>query len=310
MSSARPMPDTSVGWQFQTSTARPSTTGYGTNPIDTTTTIIAASTNNSPAGGDTGYMEMQMSNVAVAATGVFSGIQMVSNAGGGTDGEQWLHYKGQNTASYNPESSPSSFGFYFIAANATTAVNDGVWYHFPLALPLHYANSTHDVGVSQPGINEANGRAYIAFNSRFAHPEYFPTGHSMIVYYSSNSTGGQLGLTEGTTSDGNWVQLANWLDSSFQTVVESWHWQLGIEMEGNVWGARIIAVDFAYGNSTVKNMIIEDFMFTTTTNEQLAFANPWVANIRVPAGSNLYCRAQSSGAVNATFYVYAYGVVG
>lgn len=306
MSSARPMPDTSVGWQFQTSTARPSTTGYGIDPgvVDTPTTIIAASTNNSPAGGDTGYMEMQMSNVAVAATGVFSGIQMVSNAGGNETTYQWLHYKGQNTASFNPETNPSAFQFYFIGSNATTAVNDGIWYHFPLALPLHYANTTHDVGLAQPGLDESNGRAYIAFNSRFTHPEYFPTGHSLIVYYSSNST------TEGTTSDGNWVQMANWMDSTFPTVVEAWHWQLGIKMEGTVWGARIIAVDFAYGNSTVKNMIIEDFIFTTTTNEQLAFANPWVANIRVPAGSNLYCRAQSSGAVNAQFYVYAYGVVG
>lgn len=310
MSSARPMPDTSVGWQFQTSTARPSTTGYGIDLPTSATAIVAASTNNSPAGGDTGYMEMQISNVAVAATGVFSGIQLVSNSGGGAGGEQWLHYKGQNTASFNPEADPSAFQFYFIGGNATTAVNDGIWYHFPLALPLHYANTTHNIGLSQAGVDEANGRAYIAFNSRFAHPEYFPTGHSLIVYYSSNSTGGTQTVTEGTTSDGNWVQMANWLDSTFQTVVESWHWQLGIEMDGTVWGARIIAVDFAYGNSTVKNMIIEDFIFTTTTNEQLAFANPWVANIRVPAGSNLYCRAQSSGAVNAQFFVYAYGVVG
>lgn len=313
MSSARPMPDTGVGWQYQTATSRPSTASYGINPgvSGAPTLIITASSNNGPSGGDTGYMEINISNVAVSGALAVYFIELHSNTVNDPTSPQPLHYRGQNTSggAFDPENKPKTYISSISGTSAANAAADGIWYHFPLTFPLHYANSTHDVGVWDN--NEANGRVYISFNSRFVHPEYFPTGQSLICYFSANSTGGPTTVTEGTTSDGSWFQMSNILDATFPTVVEAWHWQLGIEMShAGTSGDRIIAVDFAYGNSTVKTMVIEDFMFTTTTTEQVAYSNPWVANIRVPAGSNLYCRAQSSGAVNAAFFVYAYGVVG
>lgn len=298
----RILPNTRVGWKWQNAMAtRPSTAAYGVNaPITTPTLTINAQSNVASFGPDTGYMEIQISKVAVAAVSTQYLLELGSN-----NGVDLLHYRGQNTASYDPTNG-TLFNTALVGHNASNTVMDGIWYHFPLSLPLNFANSMHNLGIVTTTATVAGSRVYMAFNSRFQAPEYFPTGSSIITYVSSAN------VVEGTTSDGSWISMTNLKDGSLDTRAEAWHWQMGLKIDSSVtvMGDRIIALDLAYGNSTVKTMVIEDLMVTTTASEQVSYSNPWVANIRVPMGSNLYCRSQSSGAVNAAFLVYAYGVVG
>jgi hypothetical protein len=138
---------------------------------------------------------------------------------------------------------------------------------------------------------------------RPSNPSQIRKGSFVEAVGASNPNG--TALTSGTTSEGSWTLLGT-------TVNRLWWWQLGIQVTSSDTShtAGVHHVDLAVGDGSNYDIMILDLSVNvqgqeTITNQPLTAGVEW----DVPAGSNIYIRAQKSAAVDA-LYACAYGLGG
>ncbi len=186
-----------------------------------------------------------------------------------------------------------------ICGNASTYVaGSGSWFYFPIFIP---AGAT--IGA------RGNSTVTTAFRVGLV-PMRLPSNPSMIrkgSFVTSYGVTGNAGtaITAGSTSEGAWVSLGT-------TTYRHWWWQFGYQLPSTdtSHAAAGIHIDVATGDATKKDIIIQDNLIQTTsaeaaTNIQITAGVEW----EVPAGANLYVRAQSSGTAEAS-QIAVYGLGG
>jgi hypothetical protein len=174
----------------------------------------------------------------------------------------------------------------------------GVWYYFPIFIP---AGSR--VGAVARGSVTTAIRVGMMAMERPANPSMIRKGSFVESIGISGNTG--TSVTSGTTSEGAWTLLG-------ATTLRTWWWQVGMQIAttDTSWSTNSIHVDLAVGDASNKDIIIMDANFTTTTNEQLVNP-PLTAGVEwdVPAGTNVYVRAQCSGTADP-YEIGAYALGG
>jgi hypothetical protein len=173
----------------------------------------------------------------------------------------------------------------------------GVWYYFPIFIPAGSRVA-------------ARGNSTVATAFRVGCVlQQEPLNPVMVrraSYMQALGISGNVGtaITPGTTAEGAWTLIGT-------TTERLWWWQLGFQAStgDTAWGAGVMHVDVAVGDATNKDIIIQDNPITFSTAEALTNI-PITAGVEwdVPAGSNIYARAQYSGTLDSyTCAVYGAG---
>ena len=171
-----------------------------------------------------------------------------------------------------------------IGGNAGTYAQGGLWYYFPVFVPA----GTRLSARAQGSVTTAF-RVFTQLLQKPANPSQVRKA-SFIEAYGITAPGGTA-LTAGTTSDGSWTLVGT-------TTNRVWWWQFGAQVN-TADTAHITAAahfDVAAGDGTNFDVLIQDAQFITSTSET-AGNPPLSAGVEfsVPAGTNIYVRAQSSG---------------
>jgi hypothetical protein len=187
-----------------------------------------------------------------------------------------------------------------ICAGASTyVVGFNQWYFFPLLIP---AGSRLAIRA-QSSVTTAF-RCYIQCLQAPLNPSAIRKG-SFVETIGAGTVPGGTAVTAGTTAEGAWTLLGT-------TTSRLWWWQLGIQIatSDTSWIAGAQHFDVAYGDATNKQIIIQDLLYATTTAE-VGSNPPLTAGVEcpVPEDTNIYVRAQSSGAPDP-YLVTAYGLGG
>jgi hypothetical protein len=182
------------------------------------------------------------------------------------------------------------------AVGAYTVV--GVWYYFPLFVPA----GSRIAARAQSTVTNAF-RVGCQLFERPSNPAQIRKGGFVEAIGVSGVSG--TSVTGGTTTEGAWTSLGT-------TTERLWWWQLGLQIDvaDTNWNVAALHVDLAVGNGSSYDVIIADALITATTAEALTNP-PLSAGVEwsVPAGSTMYARIQSSGALDP-YQVSAYGLGG
>lgn len=173
----------------------------------------------------------------------------------------------------------------------------GKWYFFPLFIP---AGST--VGCKANGTVATAFRCGIQLLQQPVRPEMMRYGSFVESIGVSGNQG--TAITPGTTSEGSWTSMGT-------TTKETWWVQFGFQVSSSdtAWVANAINVDVAVGDGTNFDIIWQDAACPTTTSETQT-TPPLTGGMecRLPAGSTLYMRAQTSSSLDSYFAsMYALG---
>ncbi len=177
-------------------------------------------------------------------------------------------------------------------------VSGGAWYYFPIFIP---AGSR--IGAKAMGSVATAIRVGAVARQKPSNPSMIRKGS----YIETLGISGHVGtaVTPGTASEGAWTSLGT-------TTKRCWWWQIGIQVPttDTSWNAAGIHVDLAVGDVSNKDIIISDTLIITTTSEAMALL-PITAGVEwdVPAGSEIFVRAQSSGTLDS-YTAAAYGCGG
>lgn len=173
----------------------------------------------------------------------------------------------------------------------------GLWYYFPLFVPAGAS-----IGIRANGSVTTAIRVFASLMQRPARPEMVRVGSLVDTLGVSGSVG--TVIVPGTTSDGSWTLIGT-------TTHRCWSWQVGLQVAvaDTAWTAGNLFVGLAVGDGTNFDIIIKDQLFITTTTEAISNYLPLNFERDVPAGSNIYMRAQSSSALDA-YTAAAYGLGG
>jgi hypothetical protein len=184
-----------------------------------------------------------------------------------------------------------------IAGNAGTygVGSGGLWYYFPMAIPAGSRLALRAQGT----VTSAFGAYLQAFQA--------PLQPAMMKKASSVEALGMTvpqgtAVTAGTTSDGSWTLLGT-------TTRQCWFWQVGVQVQSSDTAhiAGVYHIDIATGDGTNFNTFLTAVYFSTTTGEQGNTLPTTVGcELPVPAGTDIYARAQCSGTPDP-IYITAYG---
>lgn len=187
-----------------------------------------------------------------------------------------------------------------IAGNAVNYnVNGGgLWYYFPVLLPAGTRIAVRGQGTVVTPFN--------VYVQAFQKPQN-PSMVKVAGFVEAIGVSGQAGVavTPGTTGEGAWTLLG-------ATVRECWHWQVGAQVSSadTTHNANALHMDLAEGDGTNFNILIDSAQLYTNTTEGGSLPPFSVGREkRVPAGRNIYARAQASGAIDNIFMT-AYGAGG
>lgn len=187
-----------------------------------------------------------------------------------------------------------------IAGNAGTytAGGSGFWYYFPVAIPAGTR-----IAVRAQGSVTTAFRCNIQAMQKPLNPSLVKKASYVDVIGMTAPEG--TALTPGTTSEGAWTLLGT-------TSRRCWFWQIGAQVTSADTAHTTAAVhlDLAEGDGTNFNVLIQDAVLTTATNEVSTLSPITVGcEVPVPEGTDIYARGQSSAGVDALF-VAAYGAGG
>ena len=182
-------------------------------------------------------------------------------------------------------------------SSAYTRNGGGNWYYFPLFIK---AGSTV-AARAQGSVTTAIRVGAVTFE-RPANPSLIRKG-SFVEAIGISLPGGTA-ITPGTTSEGAWTLMGT-------TTNRVWWLQFGMQVNtaDTSWNLAAIHVDVATGDASNKDIIIQDANFCTDSGEYVGNP-PLTAGVEwdIPAGANIYMRAQSSGTLDAyNAAVYALG---
>lgn len=175
---------------------------------------------------------------------------------------------------------------------------NGTWYYFPFFIP---AGSS--IGVSAISTVATAFRVGAILYQKPMNPSMIRKGSWVSTFGASGYTG--TNVTPGTTSEGAWVSLGTTSD-------RHWWWQIGVHLPSGDTSHNAAAVhyDLAVGDASNKDIIIQDLCIQPSAQESITNA-PLTMGVEwdVPAGSNIYIRAQTSGTAE-TNQAAAYGMGG
>ena len=176
----------------------------------------------------------------------------------------------------------------------------GVWYYFPIAIPA----GTRIAIRAQSTVTTAFN-CFIQALQKPQNPSMFKAC-SYVEAIGMTAPQGTGPYTPGTTSEGAWQLLG-------ASTRDNWFWQIGAQVNSSDTShvAAAMHLDLAYGDATNKDILLDSVLFTTASTE--GHTNPLLtvgAGGFVPAGTNIYFRAQTSGAASDGIFVTAYGAGG
>ena len=140
-------------------------------------------------------------------------------------------------------------------------------------------------------------------------PDMLRCGSRVIAYGVDTANSRGTAITEGTASDGTYVELG-----TIAAGERPFHWNLGITYDAATKAARAETADLAIGpagdtSTAGKRLLVEDKPIAGTTTPQINVPVSFDVYARGLPGESLYSRQQSSGAAETGFYHAAYGVV-
>lgn len=164
-----------------------------------------------------------------------------------------------------------------------------------IAARMQASNGGGTCGIAMRGFGRPRGGV----------PPYAGKYATAFGFTAASTTG--TAVTSGTTSEGAWTALATSISRAHQ-----W-WMLGMSCTSTATtSGNRYHVDLAFGDASNKHIIIEDWPWIIPdANETLASPGHMFGQFRnVPAGANLYVRAQCSGTADTGIGWWAVGVGG
>lgn len=185
-----------------------------------------------------------------------------------------------------------------IAGNASGYTTGGLWYFFPVAIPAGTRIAVRAQGTVATAFNVMIQALQRPLNPAMIRRAAFVEALGMTV-----PTGTTVAM--GAASEGAWTLLG-------ATTRECWHWQLGAQISSadTTHNAAAVHIDLAEGDGTNFDILMDSVLLATSTTEFAVMPPAILAcERRVPAGRNIYARAQSSTTAD-TLFVAAYGAGG
>lgn len=174
----------------------------------------------------------------------------------------------------------------------------GLWYYFPVFIPAGTR-----IAVRSQGSVATAFQVFIQALQEPADPAMMKCASFVEALGMTLPQG--TAVTAGTTSEGSWTLLG-------ALTKPCWWFQLGVQITSadTAHNANCYHLDLASGNGSNFDMILESLLFQTTTGEAGSTSLIMASCERpVPAGTNIYARAQCSGTVESLF-VAGYGAGG
>lgn len=189
-----------------------------------------------------------------------------------------------------------------IAGNAVNYnVNGGgLWYYFPVAIPAGTR-----VAVSAQSTVVTAFSCFIQALQKPQNPSMFKAAAYVETIGMAALPNGTGAYTPGTTGEGAWQLLG-------ASTRDNWFWQIGAQVVSGdtTHNAAAIHLDLAYGDATNKDILLDSILMNTNTTEGAVNTVSVIgAGGFVPAGTNIYARAQTSGSAD-NIYLCAYGAGG
>ncbi len=181
-----------------------------------------------------------------------------------------------------------------------TALGGGTWYRFPI-----FIKAGTSIGVAG-AVNSATLTAFNVFcraKCRPSRPDAIKVGTYIDQFGVTLAASAGTGITEGTVSDGTFVQLGAALTRP------CWYWEFGYGNNNTNVAQGAIYVDIAIGASTSVNKVAIANAFVLKNGTEQFTKNPSGAYARGAAGDLVFGRAQASAA-NTGSSIAAYGVGG
>lgn len=187
-----------------------------------------------------------------------------------------------------------------IGGNAMTYIQNGggLWYFFPVRIPAGTR-----VAVRAQGTVVTDFHVFIQAFQQPADPSQVKAAAKIEAIGMTAPQG--TSVAPNTTGEGTWTLLG-------ATTRENWFWQLGAQVQSSdtTHNNNAVHVDLAEGDGTNFRVIMDSVLLSTNTTEGGVLVPQFInCAKRVPAGRNIYARAQVSNAVD-NLYVCAYGAGG
>jgi hypothetical protein len=184
-------------------------------------------------------------------------------------------------------------------AVAYNVTGGGIWYYFPVAIPA----GTRIAARAQSTVT-ATIACFIQAMQKPQNPSMFKAC-SHVETIGMTAPQGTGPYSPGTGSEGAWQLLG-------ASTRDNWFWQIAAQVNSADTShlANAIHLDLAYGDATNKDILLESILMHTSTAEGAVNTVSVIgAGGFVPAGTNIYARAQNSGNTEPIF-IAAYGAGG
>lgn len=176
----------------------------------------------------------------------------------------------------------------------------GIWYYFPVAIPAGTRIAIRAQSTVATAFN-----CFIQAMQKPQNPSMFKACAYVETIGMATLPQGTGQYSPGTTAEGAWQLLGT-------LTRDNWFWQIGAQVASadTTHNANAIHLDLAYGDATNKDILLDSILLNTNTTEGAVNAVSVIgAGGFVPAGTNIYARAQASGAIDNLF-LCAYGAGG
>ncbi len=181
----------------------------------------------------------------------------------------------------------------------------GAWYAFPVRIP---AGASIAARSSVNNATVGTHDVFVQVYGRPTRPDLQPSGKFVASYgaVAANSRGTLI--TPGTTLDGSWTEIGSNIAEPL------WYFQIGQGLNDSTMTNAAIEYDLGFGTSTANVEVIESGILGVTNSSEIMNMAPWNNPVQamrhVPAGYDLFIRAQSSAAIDTNHSVMVYGVGG
>ena len=188
------------------------------------------------------------------------------------------------------------------ATGAATLGATGVDYYFPLYIP---APSALAAQISVNNATVGTARVYVQLHGKPQYAERCKFGMKVDSFGAVAASSKGTDVTPGNTgAEGTWVALSGTLDNNY------FWWQLGAGINNATITNLAYHWDIARGDGTTKNIIVENEMCITGTNENMSMPLSNVNDYQHEAGVGeiIYGRGTCSSTAGTSWSMMAYGV--
>jgi hypothetical protein len=186
----------------------------------------------------------------------------------------------------------------FQSGAAAGAGIGGHWYEFPVRIP---AGSTIAAKASVNNATAGSVAVAIWCYGQPSAPETIKYGSYVETIGANTAASNGTAVTQGTTSMGSWTSLGN-------TTKDLWFFQFGVGSNNASFVVTSHIAELSCGANN--DMIITNGYFSMGSQESMGKLPHSQGFRRVPAGTTIYGRSQSSNTAATSFSMAAYGVGG